>query len=127
MRWSLLWTFLPDEALPLLIAGVGLAMLLGLLRGRAALGLLALLFLAPVMGAVVEALLAQLPPWLAWMLLAGLGLALLRGLAALLLGPRAADTMVGSLAADLVRLAVRMLCLPLRLVWWVVRLGASRR
>lgn len=127
MRWNLLWAFLPDEALPLLIVGVGLAMLLGILRGRAALGLLALLFLAPVMGAVGEALLAQLPPWFAWVLLAGLGLALLRGLATLLLGPRAADTMVGSLAADLVRLAVRMLCLPLRLVWWVVRLGASRR
>lgn len=127
MRWSLLWTLLPDEALPLLIVGVGLAMMLGILRGRAVLGLLAMLLIAPVIGAVGEALLAQLPPWVAWMLLVGLGLALLRGLAALLLGPRAADTMVGSLAADLVRLAVRMFCLPLRLVWWVVRLGASRR
>lgn len=127
MRWSLLWAFLPDEALPLLIIGVGLAMILGILRGRAALGLLALFFLAPVIGAVVEALLVQLPPWLVWLLLAGLGLALLRGLAALVLGPRAADTMVGALAADLVRLAVRMLGLPLRLVWWVVRFGTSRR
>jgi hypothetical protein len=123
MHWSLLWTCLPDEALPLLIAAVGLAMVCGLLRGRAALALLALLLLAPVLGALVESLLAQFPPWVTWLVLAGVGLSLLKGLAALLLGPRAADTMMGSLAADLVRLAVR-LALPLLLlplVWWGVR------
>jgi hypothetical protein len=121
MRWSVLWTFLPDEALPLLIVGIGLAIILGLLRGRAALGLLVLLLLAPVLGAVVEPLLAQLPPWVTVLLLAFVGLAILRRLAALFLGPRAADTMVGALAADVVRLAVRLLLLPLLIVGWTVR------
>jgi hypothetical protein len=127
MRWRLLWTCLPHEALPLLIVGVGLAMILGLLRGRAVLGLLALLLLMPVMGPIGETLLAQLPPWVAWLLGAGLVLTLLRRLAAFLIGARAADTMVGTLAADLVRLAVRLLCLPLRLVWWAVRQRPSGR
>lgn len=122
MRWSLL-TLVPDEALPLLIAAVGLAMVCGLLRGRAALGLLAMLLLAPVLGALGESLLAQCPPWVTWLVLAGVGLSLLKGLAALLLGPRAADTMLGALAADLVRFVVR-LALPLLLlplIWWAVR------
>lgn len=42
MRWSVLWTLVPDEALPLLIAAVGLAIVCGLLRGRVALPLLLL-------------------------------------------------------------------------------------
>jgi hypothetical protein len=119
MRWSLL-TLVPDEALPLLIAAVGLAMVCGLLRGRAALVLLAMLLLAPVLGVLVESLLAQCPPWVTWLVLAGVGLSLLKGLAVLLLGSRAADTMLGSLAADLVRFVVR-LALPLLLLWWAVR------
>lgn len=124
MRWSVLWTLVPDEALPLLIAAVGLAMVCGLLRGQAALRLLALVLLAPVLGALGQSLLAQCPPWVTWLVLAGVGLSLLKGLAALLLGPRAADTMLGSLAADLVRLVVRFvvrlalpLALPLLLLW----------
>jgi hypothetical protein len=117
-----LWTFLPDEALPLLIVGVGLALMLGLISGRAALGLLGLLLLFPLLTPLVEALLGELPPWISLVILALIALAILRGLAALLLGARAADTMVGNLAADLVRLVVRLLLLPLRMGRWVVRM-----
>lgn len=123
MRWGVLWTLLPDEALPLLIAGVGLAMILGLLRGRAALGILLMLLLAPVLASFVEVLMEILPPWISLIVLAVIGLSILKGLAALLIGPRAADTMVGSLAADLVRLAVRILIFPLRVLGWA--LGAA--
>ena len=43
MRWGVLWTLLPDEVLPLLVMSVGLALILGLLSGRTALSILALL------------------------------------------------------------------------------------
>jgi hypothetical protein len=122
MRWGVLWTFLPDEALPLLIVGVGLALMLGLISGRAALGLLGLLLLSPLLAPLIEELLGELPPWISLIILAFLALALFRGLAALILGQRAADAMAGNLAADLVRLMVRLLFLPLRIGWWVVRI-----
>jgi hypothetical protein len=44
------------------------------------------------------------------------GLMVLQGFGALLLGKDAADSMVGSLAADLVRFVFKMLILPLRIV-----------
>jgi hypothetical protein len=91
------------------------------MRGRAALTILALLLLFPLLAPVIEAMVEELPPWLSLLLLAFIGLSMLQGLAALLLGPRAADTMVGSLAADLVRFVVGMLVLPLRLVRWAIR------
>lgn len=123
MRWGAIWMLLPDEALPLLILGVGFTMILGLLRGRAALGILLMLLLAPVLAPFVEALMGVLPPWISLIVLAVVGLSILRGLAALAIGTRAADTMVGSLAADLVRLAMRMLIFPLRVLRWA--LGAA--
>lgn len=116
------WMLVPDEVLPLLIMGVGLALILGLLSGRAALGILGLLLLFPLMAPFVEAVLGELPPWVSLVILAFFALALIRGLAALLLGQRAADNMVGNLAADLVRLVVRLLILPLRMVRWAFRL-----
>jgi hypothetical protein len=125
MRWGVLWTFLPDEALPLLIVGVGLALMLGLISGRAAFGLLGLFLFSPLLLPLIEALLGELPPWISLIILAFLALALFRGLAALILGQRVADAMAGNLAADLVRLMVRLLFLPLRIGWWVIRTVVS--
>jgi hypothetical protein len=56
------------------------------------------------------------------LILAVLGLAILRALVGILLGQRAADTMVGSLAADLVRLSVSFLLFPFRVVGWGLRM-----
>jgi len=114
--------FIPDEALLLIVMGIGLALMLGLIGGRAALGILGMVLLLPLLSPFVEALVGELPPWVSLVLLAIVALALIRGLAALLLGARAADTMVGNLAADLVRLVVRLLLLPLRMGRWAVRM-----
>jgi hypothetical protein len=111
---------LPDEALPLVIVAAGLLMILGF--RRAGLGVLGTALLLPVLSPFIEALFGELPPWVSFVVLAFVGLAILRGLAALLIGERAADHMTGSLAADVVRFVVGMLFFPLRAVWWAIRL-----
>ena len=116
MRGGVLWMLLPDAALPLLFVGGCIALIFGLVRGRALFGVLGLLLFLPVLGPLAAGGFEQLPPWLSLVILAFFCLAILRGLAALVLGQRAADTMVGNLAADLVRLVVTILILPLRIV-----------
>lgn len=120
MRSGALWALLPDEALPLVIMVAGLLMILGF--RRTGLGMLGTALLLPVIAPFVEALFGELPPWVSLAILAFFGLAILRGMAALVIGQRAADTMVGSLAADVVRLVVGMLFFPLRVAWWAFRL-----
>lgn len=119
MSW--LWFFLPDEALPLLVVGVAIALILGLLAGRTALSILGLLILIPILTPFVEALFGAMPAWISVVVLVIIGLSILRGIAALFIGRRAADTMVGTLAADVVRLVVICLFLPFRMAGWVVR------
>jgi hypothetical protein len=57
-----------------------------------------------------------LPPWGQVVFAVVAGLMVLQGFGALLLGKHAADAMVGSLAADLVRFVFKMLILPLRII-----------
>ena len=78
--------------------------------------------LLPVLVPFVEALFGELPPWVSLVVLAFVGLAILKGLAALLIRPRAADHMTGSLAADIVRIVVGMLFFPLRVAWRALRM-----
>jgi hypothetical protein len=119
MSW--LWFFLPDEALPLIVVGLGIALILGILTGRTMLGILGLVLLFPILSPFVESAMGSLPPWIALLILVIVGLSILRGLAALFIGQRAADTMTGNLAADVVRLIVMCLFLPFRLVGSIFR------
>jgi len=120
-----LWLLLPDEMLVLVIIGVGLALILGLIRGRAAMGLLGAVVLVLLAGPFIDALLDTLPGWMLFLLLLFVAVALFRRALSLLLGPRAADEAVGSLAADVIRAGFRLLflllCLPFRILWWVFR------
>ena len=125
MSW--LWFFLPDEALPLIIVGLGIALILGLLTGRAVLGILGLILLLPMLSPFVEGAIGALPPWISLLILVIVGLAILRGLAALFIGARAADTMVGTLAADVVRIVVACLFLPFRMAGWIFRAISNGR
>jgi hypothetical protein len=116
---------LPNGALLLAVVAIGLATILGLLRGGAAFSLLGVVLLFALLGpfveGIVEGVAGTLPPWMSLVLLIVIGLVLLRGLAALLIGRRASDHMVGILAADLVRVAFLALLFPFRLVWRTVR------
>lgn len=123
MRWGILWALLPDQAMPLAVMGAGLALILGLVARRMALGIVGMLLLLSLLTPFVEAVVGDLPPWFSLVIMAFFALAIIRGLAGIVLGQRPADTMVGILAADIVRLVVAILILPLRAVRWAFRLG----
>jgi hypothetical protein len=116
-----LWLWLPDEALVLVIAAIGLALMVRLISGRAAATLLGTIVLLVLAGPFVEALFEVLPAWVSLLILLALAIWVLRALAGLLIGQRAADHMVGILAADVVRILFALMFLPFRIVGWLVR------
>ncbi len=114
-RTGALWLLLPEELLGLVLVAAVFAVMFGLMRGWTVLGIAALVVFLPVIALVAEHVLGQLPPWVALLVLLAVGVTMLRAVASLILGGRAADTMVGTLAADVVRLAVTCMFIPFRL------------
>ena len=124
---GLLWTLIPDEALIIVIAGIGIALMLGVIRAKAALPMLGGIVLMVLLGPFVEALFLALPWWAIIAVVLVLCISLLRGLSNMLLGERASDHMVGILAADVIRFCfvgfVQILAMPFRLIGWLCRRG----
>jgi hypothetical protein len=123
MQW--LWLFLPDEALVLVIALIGFGLMVGFLRPRSAGQLLGSIVLMLLTAPFIESFVSALPGWLNLLLLLGIGWVVIRGLSRFVLGARAADHMVGALAADVVRALFRavlvVLTLPFRFIGWMLR------
>jgi hypothetical protein len=125
MNWIL--AFVPDEALALFIVLISLALITGIMNARRAFGLIGgiilFLILSPFIGSLVDAL----PGWLLLGLVLVLGLSMLRAVSNFLIGRGATNEMVGSLAADLVRLGFRViffvLTLPFRALGWLARVA----
>jgi hypothetical protein len=118
---NILWWLLPDEAMILVIAGIGLGLILGLIKGRPAMGILGGIVLSLILAPFVESLFGSLPSWISILILAAVGMAIFRGIASLFLGERAAGHMVGVLAADVVRFFFRLLFFPFWILRWVFR------
>ena len=96
------------EAVPFLLIVMGLLVILGAIRPQRVIMLIVIVLFMPFIAAFVEELLTVLPTWLGILLLVAIGLAILRAIASAIIGRGAADQMVGILAADVVRLALRM-------------------
>lgn len=75
------------------------------------------LFLMVLFTFVTPFILELLPHWVIFIAMGVLALVFLQIIAGFIFGQRAADAMVGSLAADMVRILFRLLILPL----WIVR------
>lgn len=119
MSW--LWMLLPDEFMPLLIAGIGLAVILRLMRVQAAMAIIGGLLLSFILNPFIDAFFDYLPAWISVLVLLCIGMAILRGLISLLIGQRAAEHMVGSLAAELVKGIFSLLLLPFKIIWMLLR------
>ena len=124
---GLFWALIPDEALILVIAAIGLGLILGVIRGKTAVSTIGGIVLMVLLEPFVEALFAALPWWLTISLLGVLFLSLFRGLSRMVLGERASDHMVGILAADVVGFCLvgffQILAMPFRLVGYLFRRG----
>ena len=105
MRHLLL--LIPEEAFPLLAVLALVAVIAGLARPRLLLGIVAFMVLLPVIGELFGVFLDAMPWWLVALILGGFVMMVVRAALGLLLGTRAADHMVGALAADAFKFAFR--------------------
>ena len=101
MKYSL-GALVPVEALPLVFIVAGICIIVGLYRLGGA--LILFVFIDALLLPFLEPLFDQLPPWLLVLIAVLFFLGIFRELVALFIGKRAADTMIGSLAADFVKL-----------------------
>jgi hypothetical protein len=115
---SLLWALLPDEFMPLAIAGIGLALILGFIGLRKAATLIGGICLLLISAPFFDALFDALPGWLFLLMLPILAIMVIRWLVRLVIGERAADHLVGSLAADVCR---AVFLLPFRVLGLLFR------
>jgi hypothetical protein len=119
-----LLAWLPNEFMVLGIVLIGIGLMIGMLTLRRAVTLLGFVVLLMVTGPFVDSLvdtfLALAPWWLLLLLGAILLFSLLGGLSRLVIGREATGHMVGTLAADVVRVGFRtafgLLALPFRLL-----------
>lgn len=113
--------WLPDEAAVFVIMGIGFALMVGLMSPGAAFRALGLLCLFLLLSPFIDALVDQLPT--IWLIPIGIlvVVGMFRMLANLVIGARAADHMVGNLAASAVQGAFALLFLPFRLLFGVLR------
>lgn len=122
LNWIL--AFLPDQAMVLVIMGIGLVLMLGIINLRRALSLVGGLMLLLVLSPFVESLIGSLPWWITIFLIVMIGLSLLRTISSALIGRGASDEMVGTLAADVVRGGFRLLiwsiAAPFRVLIWAL-------
>ena len=113
--------FIPSELYLILLVGAAFAVIVGAKRFA---GTIFLIVLAGILlPLVVAPLFDQLPAWLLVLLLAFLGLGVLRTLFALFLGKRATDTTVGILAADAIK---AILAIPFHILRYVLKLLFTR-
>lgn len=118
---SILWSLVPDSALPLVIVLLALGLIVGLIKPRAAFSIIGFFVLSILMAPLFDAIFSMLPWWLTLLIGVGFAVAIARALIGLLLGRHATDHMVGILAADVVRGLFRAVLLPLRLLGRIVR------
>lgn len=115
-----IWLLLPQEALPLVLIGGAFMVMFRIASLRAVLGAVVAFALLPIFSPIIEALFSALPAWVALLFFVGMGFWCLQAIATTVIGRGAAEHMVGSLAADLVRLLVKTAFVPVRLLWRLI-------
>ncbi len=111
---SFIVSMLPDEFLPLIIAGGGLAIILGLVAPRAFLGFLGLLILFTITAPFIEIILDMLPLWVLLIIFGVFILSILRIIFGFLLGEHGGEAFVARLFYDFLRLFFRIPFIVLR-------------
>jgi hypothetical protein len=112
---------------PLLIAGLGLALIVGLVRPKSAASIIGSIILVLLTGPFIEAIIALLPMWVVLIALFLMLLRVVRSLVTTMLGKGAADHMIGALATEFVKLVCSIMLMPLKLLFHLLRGGTNKR
>lgn len=113
---SPLWSLLPISAMPLVIIGLGLAVIAGLIKPRSAGSIIGFLVASILLAPFFQALFDSLPWWVCLVLTIVFILSVLKAAARLMIGGRATDHVVGALTADAIRMFLRGLLFPFRVL-----------
>lgn len=113
---NLLLFLIPDEWLVIVIAGISLAVILGIVRIGWAMGAVAAIIGMIIFSPFIESLISNLSPWVLYLILIWLAFYLLRLVVGLFLGNEAAGSFIGRLAYDLFSLPFRILFGFLRII-----------
>ena len=118
---NLLWFFVSEDTLPLVIVVIGFGLMTGLLSRRTAFRTLGSVILLVLMLPFIPLLLEMLPLWLLVVLALFVAMSFLQAILSAAFGSGAANEAIGTLLADVIRFAVRMLFVPVRLGFGVIR------
>lgn len=114
--FELLLAFLPDQAYPVLITGIGLALILGIITRSAAFSILGTIILFALLSPFIDALFDMLPLWLLLLIMLWVGFTLFRFVIGGLFGREAAGHFMGRVLYDI-------FILPFRVVGYIFRRG----
>ena len=117
---NIAWFFIPDEWFVVIIAGIGLALILGIVRSGTAFGLIGTIIGMALLGPFIESFVDSLDLWVLILLMAIVGLYVLRLVLSLVLGKEGAGSFMGHLAYDL-------FSWPFRILAGLIRLLVTRR
>lgn len=89
--------WMPEEAYPVILVFIGIALIIGLINRQKAFALVGLIILFALLGPFISRLFDSLPLWITLLLIVVLFLILARAVLNLLFGRRATDHFVGEL------------------------------
>jgi hypothetical protein len=105
---------LPASALPIVVAAAGIALVLGVVRPRVALGFIGAFVLVIALDPVIESLLASLPWWATASFLVLVAIGLVRMTLTGIFGEVAAGHVIGSAVVGAAKLAALVVSWPLK-------------
>lgn len=112
--FELLLAFLPDQAYPAIIAGLGLALILGIVSRSFVFSILGTIILFALLSPFIDALFDSLPLWLLLLIMLIVGFSLLRFVMSTLFGKEATGHILGALL-------ITLFAMPFRLLGYLIR------
>ncbi len=112
---ELLLLLLPDEALPLIIAGLGIALILGIINRRVVFNLLGIVILFSLLSPFIDSLFESLPLWLLLLLSLGFAFSILKLVLNTVFGKEATGNFLGRVLFEIFALPFR--CIGLLFRW----------
>ena len=113
---NLLLALIPDSALPLIVAGAGLAIVLGLVKPRTAFGFIGSFVLLIIATPFVESLFVALPFWANALIILGGAFWAVRIVLEFALGGHGAGHVIGTAFVGLIKIVFQVLFFPIRVI-----------